>query len=246
MYVLCPSAGADALSRYVDWRDRGTCILFGDGCGAVVLQAHDGPCGLLGIDMHSGALRCAGAGACWHSSWREGGWVAIAEKFWLPTESIPSLPAPLPSTPADGTGMRHLNCAFAGEGMKPLLDEGRASDPGAYANLHMNGAEVFKFAVRAVPVVSPYARALREACEGARGGGFGLDVCGVTPSGLLWPLYVGPSPIPTLPLTPHRTGHRGCAGGCRHGQEPDRLAGDAPGQHAHHGVGGRAPGRAHG
>jgi 3-oxoacyl-[acyl-carrier-protein] synthase-3 len=28
--------GADVLSRYVDWRDRGTCILFGDGCGAMV------------------------------------------------------------------------------------------------------------------------------------------------------------------------------------------------------------------
>lgn len=49
----CP--GADALSRYIDWRDRSTCILFGDGCGAVVLSAkEDGSCGLLGLDMHSG------------------------------------------------------------------------------------------------------------------------------------------------------------------------------------------------
>ena len=31
--------GADVLSRYVDWRDRGTCILFGDGCGAMLLTA---------------------------------------------------------------------------------------------------------------------------------------------------------------------------------------------------------------
>eukprot|EP00879_Flechtneria_rotunda_P015013 GHRR01015688.1.p1 GENE.GHRR01015688.1~~GHRR01015688.1.p1 ORF type:complete len:263 (+),score=59.41 GHRR01015688.1:542-1330(+) len=47
--------GADALSRIVDWRDRGTCILFGDGCGAVVLSAApDGhSCSLLGVDMHS-------------------------------------------------------------------------------------------------------------------------------------------------------------------------------------------------
>jgi len=30
--------GADALSRYVDWTDRGTCILFGDAAGAVVVQ----------------------------------------------------------------------------------------------------------------------------------------------------------------------------------------------------------------
>lgn len=31
--------GADALSRYVDWTDRGTCILFGDASGALLLQA---------------------------------------------------------------------------------------------------------------------------------------------------------------------------------------------------------------
>lgn len=31
--------GADALSKYVDWTDRGTCVLFGDGAGAVVLTS---------------------------------------------------------------------------------------------------------------------------------------------------------------------------------------------------------------
>ena len=30
--------GADALSRIVDWTDRGTCILFGDAAGAVLIQ----------------------------------------------------------------------------------------------------------------------------------------------------------------------------------------------------------------
>eukprot|EP00475_Leptophrys_vorax_P006063 TRINITY_DN13700_c0_g1_i1.p1 TRINITY_DN13700_c0_g1~~TRINITY_DN13700_c0_g1_i1.p1 ORF type:complete len:419 (-),score=-0.83 TRINITY_DN13700_c0_g1_i1:251-1507(-) len=47
--------GADGLSRYVDWSDRGTCILFGDGCGAVLMQAAgDGEQGgVLGFDMHS-------------------------------------------------------------------------------------------------------------------------------------------------------------------------------------------------
>ena len=30
--------GADSLSRYVDWTDRGTCILFGDAAGVVLLQ----------------------------------------------------------------------------------------------------------------------------------------------------------------------------------------------------------------
>ena len=33
--------GADALSKYLDWNDRGTCILFGDGAGAVVCVAAD-------------------------------------------------------------------------------------------------------------------------------------------------------------------------------------------------------------
>lgn len=30
--------GADALSKFVDWTDRGTCILFGDAAGAVLVQ----------------------------------------------------------------------------------------------------------------------------------------------------------------------------------------------------------------
>ncbi|KAJ0988322.1 hypothetical protein J5N97_006678 [Dioscorea zingiberensis] len=46
--------GADALSRYVDWTDRGTCILFGDAAGAVLVQACAGEeDGLLGFDLHS-------------------------------------------------------------------------------------------------------------------------------------------------------------------------------------------------
>jgi 3-oxoacyl-[acyl-carrier-protein] synthase-3 len=34
--------GAETMSRLLDWDDRATCVLFGDGAGAVVLQAHDG------------------------------------------------------------------------------------------------------------------------------------------------------------------------------------------------------------
>jgi len=45
--------GADVLSRWVDWDDRRTCVLFGDGAGAVVIQAKPGSSGLLGFDMHS-------------------------------------------------------------------------------------------------------------------------------------------------------------------------------------------------
>ena len=48
--------GADVLSRWVDWQDRRTCILFGDGAGAMVLQASspDHPQNnLLGFEMRS-------------------------------------------------------------------------------------------------------------------------------------------------------------------------------------------------
>src|SRR5206468_6834791 len=38
---------AEALSRFIDWRDRSTCVLFGDGAGAVVLRPSDKPTGLL-------------------------------------------------------------------------------------------------------------------------------------------------------------------------------------------------------
>eukprot|EP00252_Welwitschia_mirabilis_P024220 TRINITY_DN7103_c0_g1_i1.p1 TRINITY_DN7103_c0_g1~~TRINITY_DN7103_c0_g1_i1.p1 ORF type:complete len:395 (-),score=88.78 TRINITY_DN7103_c0_g1_i1:367-1551(-) len=46
--------GADAVSRYVDWTNRGTCILFGDAAGAAVLQATDADQdGLLGFQLQS-------------------------------------------------------------------------------------------------------------------------------------------------------------------------------------------------
>jgi 3-oxoacyl-[acyl-carrier-protein] synthase-3 len=35
--------GAETLTRMLDWSDRGTCVLFGDGAGAVVLKASDEP-----------------------------------------------------------------------------------------------------------------------------------------------------------------------------------------------------------
>jgi len=47
--------GADVLSRWVDWQDRRTCILFGDGAGAIVLQANANHVqdNLLGFEMRS-------------------------------------------------------------------------------------------------------------------------------------------------------------------------------------------------
>lgn len=52
--------GADALTRWVDWDDRNSCILFGDGAGAMVLTSDGGEdakeedgFGILGYAMHS-------------------------------------------------------------------------------------------------------------------------------------------------------------------------------------------------
>jgi len=44
--------GAETLSRIVNWEDRSTCILFGDGSGAVVLEASDEP-GILSTHLHA-------------------------------------------------------------------------------------------------------------------------------------------------------------------------------------------------
>jgi len=49
--------GSETLSRFIDWEDRGTCILFGDGAGAFVLQASEQPGGIL-----SGVMRSDGSG----------------------------------------------------------------------------------------------------------------------------------------------------------------------------------------
>ncbi len=45
--------GSETMSRLVNWQDRGTCILFGDGAGAVVLRASDIPGGILANVLHS-------------------------------------------------------------------------------------------------------------------------------------------------------------------------------------------------
>ncbi len=44
--------GSEVMSRIVDWSDRSTCVLFGDGAGAVVLEACDEP-GILSTHLHA-------------------------------------------------------------------------------------------------------------------------------------------------------------------------------------------------
>lgn len=57
-FIRCGTAknalviGAETLSKIVDWTDRSTCVLFGDGAGAVILQASDEP-GILSTHLHA-------------------------------------------------------------------------------------------------------------------------------------------------------------------------------------------------
>jgi len=45
--------GAETFSRILDWEDRATCVLFGDGAGALVLSAEEGEQGILATRLHA-------------------------------------------------------------------------------------------------------------------------------------------------------------------------------------------------
>jgi 3-oxoacyl-[acyl-carrier-protein] synthase-3 len=70
MYRNVLVVGVELLSRFLDYTDRNTCVLFGDGAGAVIVSASDAPGGLLGLDMYSdgsgkeGIIFPAGGSAC--------------------------------------------------------------------------------------------------------------------------------------------------------------------------------------
>ncbi len=89
--------GAETLSRIVNWKDRRTCVLFGDGAGAVVLSASE--------DLQQGCL--------------------------------------YQSMASDGTAWHLLYCPQS----ERNLPEDRDGFTGVYNTLHMNGREVYKFAV---------------------------------------------------------------------------------------------------
>jgi len=45
--------GAETLSRFTDWEDRNTCVIFGDGAGAAILEATAGENGILSTHLHA-------------------------------------------------------------------------------------------------------------------------------------------------------------------------------------------------
>lgn len=89
--------GVEVLSRVLNWKDRGTCILFGDGAGAAVVSTVEEGYGMRGMDMG-----------------------------------------------ADGTGGMSLSIPASGTAMVP--NDQRIEEGLTY--IHMNGSEVYKFAVK--------------------------------------------------------------------------------------------------
>ncbi|MGB9792832.1 MAG: beta-ketoacyl-ACP synthase III [Thermacetogeniaceae bacterium] len=100
MYDCVLVIGADTLTKIVNWKDRSTCVLFGDGAGAAVLQPSSDDSGFLSFSLG-----------------------------------------------IDGSGSDHLKMP-AGGSLCPASHE--SVEKGLHT-IHMNGSEVFKFAVRAMP-----------------------------------------------------------------------------------------------
>ncbi|CDJ37526.1 3-oxoacyl-(acyl-carrier-protein) synthase III family protein, putative [Eimeria tenella] len=135
MYLSSPGSpyrtallvGSDALSRWLDWRDRNTCILFGDGAGAAVLSA-------------AAAAPAAAAPAA-----------AAAEGQQQKPLGLLSY-----VLHSDGFEQKQIQLHYRGaEAPLPLRGPGGGCvsvSSGAFAPLSMNGREVFKFVSRKVPI----------------------------------------------------------------------------------------------
>lgn len=57
--------GVETITKFVDWEDRATCVLFGDGAGAVIMEASESPTGVLSFELGS-------EGAGWQHLWVPG------------------------------------------------------------------------------------------------------------------------------------------------------------------------------
>ncbi|KAL9250834.1 Beta-ketoacyl-[acyl-carrier-protein] synthase III, chloroplastic-like protein [Drosera capensis] len=158
--------GADALSRFVDWTDRGVCILFGDAAGAVLVQALNPREDIfkarycLFIDeliLELGNMEFLGLVllSCNILSERVEG--SVSHRVWssaCDSEEDGVFGFDLHS---DGEGLRHLNASMrCDETNGPLGTNGSAMGfppkRAVYSPIQMNGKEVFRFAARTVPL----------------------------------------------------------------------------------------------
>ncbi|THG09134.1 hypothetical protein TEA_006373 [Camellia sinensis var. sinensis] len=153
--------GADALSRYVDWTDRGTCILFGDAAGAVVVQsAHRWKgCEILHSLCFVFQVMTASAFLFSHFFGLLKIQKSVARDLWKMmlygfSEEDGLFGFDLHS---DGDGQRHLNASTMNENEADLGLGSNGSVLGfppkrsSYSCIQMNGKEVFRFVVRYVP-----------------------------------------------------------------------------------------------
>ncbi|PFH38624.1 putative beta-ketoacyl-acyl carrier protein synthase III [Besnoitia besnoiti] len=114
--------GADALTRWVDWSDRNTCVLFGDGAGAVVLERPDES--RPSVDSEKAEKTQLRRGLLSYALSSDG---LQAHQLMLP--------------------FKGAECELKRSAGKPAL----RVKQGGYAPLSMNGREVFKFVSRKVP-----------------------------------------------------------------------------------------------
>lgn len=118
--------GSEIMSRILDWSDRNTCVLFGDGAGAVVVSASSQPGGIL-----STVLRADGSG---------GDLLMVRERV-APADLNGRAPGQREEAPAEG-GAR---------GDAPRLETLAGFElPTTRQAILMNGREVFRFATRAI------------------------------------------------------------------------------------------------
>jgi len=96
--------GSDQLSSYVDWQDRGSCILFGDGAGALAIEASNDRSNLFGFKFRTDGER--------------------------------------------GSFLNLYNKKLIGK-----INNSIKFRKGEFSNISMNGQEVYKFAVREVPII---------------------------------------------------------------------------------------------
>ncbi|GFZ01186.1 3-ketoacyl-acyl carrier protein synthase III [Actinidia rufa] len=161
--------GADALSRHVDWTDRGTCILFGDAAGAVVVQVME-----LSITAAYNWLHC------WFRAWKACGCRVqpVEERIGIDLSFNKLGRGPLhalfgsceqyqpktePWLPCDGRRIEEEQgfivmsclqvCNSEEDGLFgfDLHSDGDGQRRSSYSCIQMNGKEVFRFAVRCVP-----------------------------------------------------------------------------------------------
>lgn len=127
--------GVDTLTRYIDFTDRSTCVLFGDGAGAVVLEATSADRGLL-------ASVLGADGSKWESLYVPGWSTPEAPG----TDASPIAAIPLAGQP-NGT---EAAVATMDRAIAPAVSAAMESRPSLPSNpaMVMNGGEVFKFAVR--------------------------------------------------------------------------------------------------